>query len=619
MAERRRALDYRRTFVRVDTGAVGDNEFKAFLSYSKSQVNKFKGPGGADRDHIDVGAEMKIDADTKISTSFLYNYAINNNYRTLTKAQIASSGRGLDYGSVAPQHLPGVNGTAQSESTPADGFYRFAINPFENSLWTARLSHRVNDKLAVSAEPYFWYGYGTGGEQLTRLAEGGATGASRLSGGLRDMNGDGDVLDTVMVYRSSVTRTNRPGITLKSSYQMDNHQINAGIWFERADHKQTQPATTIDNNGNAADPWLRNTNVLLRRADGSVYQGRDQLTISTARSIFLQDSISLMSDQLNLVIGVKNASINRDFTNYANEGTNAGSGGNSGIHYNVDKTYSKLLPSFGLRFALSEQQSLFFNAAQNFKAPGNFSYQNLARGGTYVNGVLSGATVSHPNVAAETSNNFDLGYRMANDQMTLSGSVFYIGYQNRIASAYDPVNAFSTDYNVGNVKTQGAELESGLRLSQHWSVYGSLTYLKSEMQSNLQPANGVFEATAGKQLPDTPNWLAGLALNYTDGPFFGSLQAKHTGKVYSTLVNDESLDGYTVLNLATGYRFESSSFFKNPMLRLNVANLLNEDYLRINSGSGSLFTTRALGAGGRAPAYYVGAPRFASVTLSSDF
>ena len=131
-----------------------------------------------------------------------------------------------------------------------------------------------------------------------------------------------------------------------------------------------------------------------------------------------------------------------------------------------------------------------------------------------------------------------------------------------------------------------------------------------------------FEPTAGKAMPDTPRWLGGVSANYSNGPWFGSVQAKHTGRSYSTLVNDEQVDGVTIVNATLGYKFGSSGFFKNPQLQFNVSNLTNEQYLRINSGSGSLFTTRAqasvIGAGSL-PAYYIGSPRFSSVTLRSDF
>ena len=45
-------LHYSRAFVRFDTGKIGD--LKSFVSYSKSQVDKWRGPGRADRDHVEV-------------------------------------------------------------------------------------------------------------------------------------------------------------------------------------------------------------------------------------------------------------------------------------------------------------------------------------------------------------------------------------------------------------------------------------------------------------------------------------------------------------------------------------------------------------------------------------
>jgi iron complex outermembrane receptor protein len=74
--------------------------------------------------------------------------------------------------------------------------------------------------------------------------------------------------------------------------------------------------------------------------------------------------------------------------------------------------------------------------------------------------------------------------------------------------------------------------------------------------------------------------------------------------------------------LSTGYKLPATAFFKSPEVRLNVDNLTNTEYKRINSPSGSSFTARALPLGalaGSNPSYFIGAPRFASVTLRSDF
>ena len=616
-------LSYSRTFLRYDTGLLMDNKFKAFISYSKTTVDKWRGSGGADRDHVDAKAIYKIGDGSSLSAGLLYNAAINNNFRTLTLAQIAANGKSFDFSDVAPRHLTGVNGTSQVETASADGYYKFSINPFRNYLATLKGNFKLSDKMRLDVEPYFWYGYGTGGNQLTTLTEsnsaaaGAAFNATRLRGGLRDINGDGDTRDTTLVYRSSVTETFRPGATTKLSYQAGDHRIVAGLWYERARHRQTAPSVRIDDAGNAEDIWLQNTGAYLLRQDGTAYQNRDQLTISTGTSYFIQDQFSALGDKLNLTIGARQSKIERDFRNYANEGTG------QGADYTVQKSYSSFLPSAGAKYSFTPSQSVFANVAKNFKAPGNFSYGGLLSGGTFVNGVLTGATLNPVLVKAETSVNTDIGYRYQTEKITASAVLFNVDFKDRISRSFDPTNAITTDTNVGNGKLRGAEFEAGWKIATNWNVYGSLSLTDSKNNDNLQVGNGLFESTAGKRFADTPSKLAGLALQYRSGRLAGSVQAKYTGERYSTLVNDQRVGGFTTVDASIAYKFDSGSVVKNPMVRLNVVNLFNRDYLSLNSGSGSLITTRSLAVAGlpapSSPSYYTGAPRFVSIMLSADF
>jgi len=117
------------------------------------------------------------------------------------------------------------------------------------------------------------------------------------------------------------------------------------------------------------------------------------------------------------------------------------------------------------------------------------------------------------------------------------------------------------------------------------------------------------------QFPDTPKLMLAGSVQYASGPYLAALSAKHVGKRYTTLINDEWLDAYTTVDLNAGYRFESTGMFKNPTLRLNISNLFNERYLLANSGSGSSIGAAA----SKNLTYYVGAPRFTSVTFSTDF
>lgn len=609
-------LRFYKTFIRVDSGKFANDMAKLFISYTKSEADKFKGSGKADKEHVDFGAEFRPNANWFAATSFLYNKAINNNYQTGSYANFAQFGTSYEFTDTPPQHKTPGAGAQIDTVSPIAPYYGYALNPFRNWLWTGKLEYKANKDLSFAAEPYFWFGYGTGGVQQVILGESGAAAnrAPLIGGGIKDINGDSDSLDQVIIYRGSVTRTYRPGITLKSNFRLDNNDILVGYWYEQARHIQTQPGTRVDNNGNIDDLWLADESKLIRRADGSLYQGRDQQTISTASSVFLSDSIKLMQDRLNLQLGVRRTEIKRDFTNFANEGTG------QGATYFYSQTYAKTMGSFGAKYALDAQQQVYVNIADNMKAPGNFSYQSLLNGGTVVNGALTGAfTQRTPNVQMETSTNLDLGYRYNGDALTFSGSVYYNRFKNRIARSFDPIANLSTDFNVGDVTIKGFELEAGYRFTPNWSVYGSLSNTSAIMHDNLYTSATVFELTGGKQLPDTPNWLSSLSINYASDSLYGSLQGKYNGHVYSTLVNDQDVAGYTQWDLTLGYKFKPTSFLKTPTIQLNVSNLFGVEYFRVNSPSGSNFVTRAVGAGSSQPFYYVGSPRFTSITLKSDF
>ncbi|MDI1230744.1 MAG: TonB-dependent receptor [Methylobacter sp.] len=588
-----------KTFLRADSGYLGDNRFKAFISVSKAEAEKWKGYGGADREHLDFKGVFNLAPGSSITGGLLYNEMLNHNLRTLTRQEIQTLGRDADFGGVAPQHLAGVNGSAQVEKAPSDLYYNLNLNPYRNYLATLKGRFQLLPNLHWDVDPYYSYGYGTGGNQLRTLAESNA--ANKLGGGIRDINQDGDTLDTVMVYSAGLTETERPGVTTRLRSQIANHHLMVGYWFEYAHHRRSQPAVPFDNAGNSADPWLDNASVFLLRQDGTPYQGRDFLTLNTSQSFFGQDDIRFLDDKLMLSLGLRYTQIQRDFTNFASEG--------GGTDYNIKATYARPLPSVGIRYQFTEAQQVFVSRAENFKAPPDSVFY----------GLINGSRLKPVNVAEEVSTNWDLGYRYTGKDLLFSGTVFYIDYRHRIASAFDPANNISTNYNVGDSITKGVELESAYRFLPSWSVYASLTYTDSRIGQNLQTAANTVEATAGKAFPDVPNWMSGAALQYQDGPWSANLSAKYTGQRYATLVNDESINGYTLVSFDAGYRLPSTGWFKDPSVRLNVYNLLNQDYLNLDAGSGSGFTPRALGTDGRAPNYYVGAPRSFSVMLSTDF
>lgn len=622
-------LDYARTFVRLDTGKIGD--FKGFVSVSKTQVQKWRGEGGADRNHLDAKGEYDLGKGSKLSAGLQFNRALNNNFRIPTLALLGTEGYYADFSSEVPHHEIPVNGTAQVDTGAT--YFGYSLNPFENYLLTTKANIQLNERLRLDIEPYYWYGYGVGGIQQFLLRESGNSG-SLLHNGIADVNGDGDNRDTVLVYRGSLTETHRPGVNIKLSYTLDNHKILGGLWFERAQHKQTQPATRVDDAGNIGDLWLADDTKLIRYNDGTVYQNRNQKTVSTGKSVFVQDTMDLLASKMQVTPSLSFREIRRDYKNFANSGstnlnTAGGStvpGSNSSADYTIDQTYSEWLPGLALSYQFSDRLQGFAGLAKNFKAPGNFEYQNLVAATpqpTFTNGVATNfAMLQRTLPRQETTINLDVGARYRGDRFKGSITAFYADFKDRIASGWDPVAQGRFSINVGASTIKGLEIEAGTVPVHGLSAYVSGTYTRSTINDNLviNRTGGaeVTAATAGTQFPDTPKGMAALALQYAEGPYMVNLSGKYTSTRTLTLVNDAAIPGFTTMDLNAAWKLPNptESAFKNPIVRLNITNLTDKQYLAANSGSGTLLSiSTAFGS----PSVFQGPPRFASLTFQVDY
>ncbi|QJQ06182.1 TonB-dependent receptor [Undibacterium piscinae] len=608
-------LNLSKTYMRYDTGLLSDGRSRFFISGSHAQADKFKGLGGANRDHVDMGFRTDFDRFNSINGTILYNRAINQNISTFNLADLAKNGYYYDYATTFVGHKPKSPGKAVSDtdSAFADAYYQLTKNPFENVIASATGKFRIGENTDIKVIPYYWYGYGTGSNQQKLQSESGFLNAAtgKNTAGV-DLNGDGDTLDKVIVANSSLTRTNRPGITASLTHTIGNHQILAGFWYERATHEQFGPMVSVDDAGNAADIWLKNGRIT--RPDGTEFQSRNWKTISTAYQFFAQDTISFMDDKLSINLGLRVPNMKRDFTNTASEET--------GYGYNIKRDYSELLPQLGARFQINNNNQVFASLAKNMKAPPNFAYSKLK--------AINGVGQLPVDVKAETSYNLDVGYRHQTDKLTSQVSAYVVDFSDRQATAYDEATKTSSLTNVGKVKTQGFEVELGNTPVNGWSFYGSAGFATSEIKENTmvsqvvkvtgKPDQTVIVTlpTAGKQMALTPEWKLGLSASYETAVWYTRLKAKYTSTQQATLVNDEEVPAYTLVGFDAGYQFANSSWFKKPTLRLSISNLFDKQYR--NPSSQNVTNAQAVGVyAGRNVFYYMGSPRLASVTLSADF
>ena len=167
-------LSLSRTFVRFDSGRFANNMLKTFVSASHTQADKWKGAGGAKRDHFDAAFSLDLSPESRILGSIMYNKAVNNNLQTFNLTQLNTLGYNADYStSFTPGHLTPVAGVRQAETGPLSPqqFYKLALNPFENVIASVSGSFKLAETTYLKVQPYLWFGYGTGGVQQRALSE----------------------------------------------------------------------------------------------------------------------------------------------------------------------------------------------------------------------------------------------------------------------------------------------------------------------------------------------------------------------------------------------------------------------------------------------------------------
>ena len=577
----------RKTFARLNTGEV--NGLSNWLSASHTEGQMWRGSGAVRADKVEWNSFFDAGNGNTANLILKYHEQDNNSYSQLTKSQFQQNGRKFDPYPATP--TVGSNGKLNS-------YYALAQNPFQTFTGVLNTQFKLADNLALSVIPYYYWGNGSGvGSSSYALNRGSNTGGVFDLGNLptaAQYNADGSST-TGVYYRPSRTQTWRPGITTKLNWDLGDHSLQFGYWYERARQSQTQPFIALKSNGKPTDTWPDGDAVV--DANGNTVQGRDRFTVTPAQKVWTQDTWYINPDWT-LVAGLAYMNVKRDGTN------------NGSLTEQPEKrhqTYNKLLPNAGLKYQLDERDQLFYSLSRNMRIPQNY--------------VLYDKGVDSINSKPETSWNHELGWRFTGDDMTVAATLFYMQFKDRQVSSKD-INGDYADINAGSVNNSGLELEWSGLLPQHFNYYTSYTYTKAEQQDDLTVYNAgkaILLPTSGKQFANVPKNMLAANIGYDDGRFYGTFGGKYTSKIYGDLTNDEAISGRTVFNAGAGiYLPVDKKVVKDATLRLNVDNLFDKKYL---DGVYTTKTNAASYSGFRDgdPAYIVGLERTVTVSLEANF
>lgn len=483
----------------------------------------------------------------------------------------------------------------------------------------------------------------------------------------RDLNGDGDLLDTVRLVAPSQTQTHRIGVISSLRYDIAPGQsIRLAYTYDRARHRQTGEVGFLQLNGKPFDVFPVNDPLLDK--NGRPLQKRDRLSYAILHQIAAEYRGSFADDRLVVNAGIRAPFFRRNLTNYCATSsaagfvecftddtaalnaylTNAATQNVPGVgSFSIQGpqqrvfNYNRILPNIGLTYAVTGQVSVFGNYSKGLQVPGT---DNL------YNSFYFPITAAQAKPAPETTDNFDLGlrYRSSKIQAQLSG--WYTDYQNRLASAYDAELDRTIYRNLGRVKKWGIDGSVSARPVKGLSVYGFGSYLWSEIQGNVQvgvttaagtlgPAGTpIYAPTAGKRESGAPVWNLGAGAQLELGPVELGARVKRTGPryVYDTnepvqafvsgapvTVFSNKTPAYTLVDLNARLSLEWAGLNNKTYFQLNVLNVF--DKLWVGGFSGNLNqgpTFNSVGTitnYGNAPNSQIGYPRTVMGSLVVGF
>jgi iron complex outermembrane receptor protein len=634
----------RREFVRLETGEV--NKFSAYLSYSNLMKDNWAGPGTDNRSHVDFKAKWG-DNDNAVRFAAIYNYAVNGNYVAPKLSDFNTPGYNPAWNPTLastffnPQTKNGNSYIDQSANGTAN-YYKYRINPFQNLILSAPSNFKVSENVKFDTVPYFWYGYGNGGS-ITSLSEQNDQTSKTLPtafywgnmkvqnvdlGGLKGLN------DKIAFYNPSITETYRPGVINKFTFNLGDHQLVAGNWFEFARHRQTAPYVPLTADGGVDDPFAGNNQFRLP-ATALCYtpastganqvtcptgpmQRRDQLTQTTTNAVFVGDTWKI-DKSWTLDLGVKQLWVHREMDNYLPFAADP--------NQTLDDTAT--LPQAAISYKMDKENKVFASVGTTFRSAPNFTQISSYS-------ATSGAYTPINPLPPERGTVFEVGHRYQGKLFSTSLSVFngyFENFQqstNVIDTRSGSTGTVSETVNVGRLVNYGINGEIGTRPMYNFRTYIGFELLQTRMLDNMQAGGKLgngnindFLPTAGKQLPGAPNVSLGVGLDYDDGHWFANAQYKYIGAQFSTYMNDEVMQSFGRVDAGLGYRFSDVGYMKKPEIKLNLFNLTNARQLvGVNGLQTNAQTTTGTGGSsisGNAPTYYMGQGISGLVTFSTGF
>lgn len=579
-----------RGFLRLDSGDLPTGG-RGYLSYANQQADKWKGEGRQKQQQVDFKFVQPIGAAT-LTGFYDWSRRRENDYQDLSLGMIRRLG--YDWDNLTGQWAKAVAiadiyqanpaGDCTTNAYPApvkcvDDAYYDASGLRNDDLWGLTLAAPLGP-LEASATVYGHKneGQGTWYTPYTPSPNSGVPAATTDNAPIS--------------VRTTEYSIDRQGVLAGATLNLASHAIGFGGWYENNDFDQARRFYAL----NRAAPNRSSLNFMR-----GPFFTQWAYSFNTKTTQGYVEDLWTLSDALKINFGAKAVRVEIKSTTVT---------GSPVINGSITSKDS-FLPQAGATFRIDEDNELFGDYAENLRAFGA-AHTGISPFAT----TQAGFNAIVGSLKPETSKTLEAGWRFHTSRLQGVIAAYYVKFDNRLigtAAGAGIVGNPTILANAGSVTSKGVEAAATWRLSDAWSLFGSYAFNDSTYDDDIRDAAGVVtQRIAGKTTVDTPKHILNAQVSFDQAGWFANLSAHYTAKRFFTYTNDQSVPGYTTVELQAGYRFQGEGALKGLEVQANVTNLLDKRYVSTVGSNGFGYT-------GDSQTLLAGAPREAFVTVRKQF
>lgn len=551
---------FQRTFIRVDSGKIGD--FRVFGSVSTLSNNKTKGAGDLERTNAMVGVSYNPNDTFQADIYAIKNSDEHHNYDSLTYQQTQDLERyfNKDYATIKPTTSNDIN------------YYDWNKQDFDTTTVVANLKLQATLDDLVTFKPYYkkdkgeyWFSRENADVSKNRVI---------------NWDIDHEVYGAIAAYEHIFS----PALKSKIGYSY---------------HRQEPPGPASDQKKYAVvdGELVFNGYATLAKTDDHIIQ-----------SPFLEFSGKF--ERFNYSAGVQYQTFEvgaiKSYASDASTSSDYDTAITSAAfdpYSSVDtKTFKTYLPSLYLGYRATENSALYMDYSRTYGFDINLFSTYLNKRSNFVS---KGVTLQElwDTLELETSDNIDFGAKINLGAVTLNPSLFVSFVKNKQANIYDSSYNVSYPANVGDAFGYGAEFSASGLIGENTEFLLGLSYNRYSYSQNFQSAAASTTDIKGNQLPDAPKYMAKTAISYYLGKWSFTPSIRYTSSRYGDVENTQKIDAFALVDMDISYKASSFMGSKNTIFRATATNITDEKYISTINAADNI-----LAASTTASTYQTGAP-----------